>query len=60
MAVTTVEALRFVELDTVEKPSLGRGAYFSLKREEKKLASGWTYEPSTFYEKNAKAQALEI
>lgn len=33
--------------------------YFLMKREAKKLASGWTYEPITFYEKNAKAMELE-
>ena len=33
--------------------------YYTLKREEKRLAGGWTYEPSSFYEKNASAQALE-
>jgi len=34
---------------------LGRGLYFAMKREAKKLANGRVYEPSTFYEKNAKA-----
>ena len=38
---------------------LGRGIYFTLKREAKKLANGWVYEPSTIYEKNAKALELE-
>ena len=27
--------------------------YWKLLREEKRLNSGWTYEPPTFYEKNA-------
>jgi hypothetical protein len=30
-----------------------------LKREEKRLARGWSYEPGSFYEKNAAAMALE-
>ena len=38
---------------------LGRGIYFTMKREAKRLANGWVYEPSTIYEKNAKALALE-
>jgi radical SAM superfamily enzyme YgiQ (UPF0313 family) len=29
----------------------------TLRREEKRLARGWTYEPPTFYEKNAAARA---
>ncbi len=33
--------------------------YYALKREDKRLASGWTYEPKSFYEKNASARALE-
>jgi hypothetical protein len=33
--------------------------YYTLKREEQRLAGGWTYEPNSFYEKNASAQALE-
>ena len=37
----------------------GRYFYHTLKKEEKRLAKGWTYEPTTFYEKNALAQALE-
>ncbi|MBW1743031.1 MAG: hypothetical protein JRJ47_06330 [Deltaproteobacteria bacterium] len=37
----------------------GSYIYYALKREEKRLASGWTYEPNSFYEKNASAQALE-
>jgi len=34
---------------------LGRGICFTMKREVKKLANGWVYEPRTFYEKNAKS-----
>lgn len=40
-------------------PLLGRGIYFAMKREAKKLANGRTYEPPTFYEKNLKALELE-
>jgi hypothetical protein len=38
---------------------LGRYIYTMLKREEKRLARGWVYEPASFYEKNAAANALE-
>jgi hypothetical protein len=31
----------------------GPYVYWKLRREEKRLAAGWTYEPPTFYEKNA-------
>jgi len=37
----------------------GRYIYIMLKREEKRLASGWVYEPVAVYEKNAAAIALE-
>ncbi len=37
----------------------GRYLYITLKREEKRLAKGWTYEPTSFYEKNGAALALE-
>ncbi|MFZ0613059.1 MAG: cobalamin-dependent protein [Desulfobacterales bacterium] len=40
-------------------PLLGRIAYARLIKEEKRLRSGWQYEPDTFYEKNAAAKALE-
>ncbi len=40
-------------------PLIGLFAFFSLKREEKRLAEGWTYEPHSFCEKNAAALALE-
>ena len=36
----------------------GRYVYWKTRREEKRLARGWTYEPPTFYERNAAAQAL--
>jgi radical SAM superfamily enzyme YgiQ (UPF0313 family) len=37
----------------------GRYIYTMLKREEKRLAQGWVYEPVPFYEKNPAAIALE-
>jgi len=37
---------------------LGRGIYFTMKREANRLANGWVYEPPTIYEKNAKTLAL--
>jgi hypothetical protein len=40
-------------------PLIGRYAFAALKREEKRLADGWTYEPPVFYEKNDAARALE-
>jgi hypothetical protein len=39
-------------------PIMGRFAWFALKREEARLAAGWTYEPTPFYEKNEAAVAL--
>jgi len=39
-------------------PLLGRYAYFTLKKEEERLAAGWTYEPCHFHEKNAAAKSL--
>lgn len=36
----------------------GRYAHWKMRREEKRLASGWTYEPPTFYERNETAQRL--
>ncbi len=40
-------------------PLFGLFAFFSLKREEERLAGGWGYEPSSFREKNAAAAALD-
>lgn len=40
-------------------PLVGRYAYGRLKREEERLAAGYTYEPRSFCEKNAAALALE-
>jgi hypothetical protein len=39
-------------------PIVGRILYFTLKREEKRLKRGITYEPPTFYEKNERALKL--
>ncbi len=40
-------------------PLLGIFAHTSIKREQRRLADGWTYEPKIYYEKNAKALKLE-
>ena len=40
-------------------PLLGRFLHITIKREARRLADGWTYEPNTFYEKNPAALALE-
>jgi radical SAM superfamily enzyme YgiQ (UPF0313 family) len=40
-------------------PLAGRYIFATLKREEKRLANGWTYEPETYYEKNEAALAME-
>jgi radical SAM superfamily enzyme YgiQ (UPF0313 family) len=40
-------------------PLAGRYVYAVLKKEERRLANGWTYEPDCFYEKNAAALTLE-
>ncbi len=49
----------FGPLTRVLAPLVGRYASLTLKREEARLAAGWTYEPGCFYEKNAAALALE-
>jgi hypothetical protein len=36
-------------------PLAGRYIYTMMKREQRRLDSGWTYEPATFYEKNTAA-----
>ncbi len=41
-------------------PLAGRYIYRSLKREEKRLADGWTLEPKTFLEKNEAAMAESV
>jgi len=40
-------------------PLIGRFAWIAVKREEARLAAGWSYEPCSFHEKNAAAVALE-
>jgi radical SAM superfamily enzyme YgiQ (UPF0313 family) len=40
-------------------PLLGIFAHTAAKREQQRLAAGWTYEPKIFYEKNTKALELE-
>ena len=42
----------------VMAPLIGRYLHANLKREEKRLSAGWTYEPPCFYEKNAAASSL--
>jgi hypothetical protein len=38
-------------------PLIGRYAYWAMKKEEKRLAEGWTIEPKTFFEHNKAALA---
>ena len=40
-------------------PVLGRVVGLTMKREAKRLARGWTYEPETHYEHNEKASEME-
>jgi hypothetical protein len=40
-------------------PVIGLYAYLRLLKEEQRLTKGWRYEPTTFYEKNPAAQALQ-
>jgi hypothetical protein len=42
----------------IAAPLLGRYLGAAIKKEEKRLAAGWTYEPETYYEKNAAALSL--
>ena len=42
----------------IAAPLLGRYLWYTLEKEEKRLAAGWTYEPDSFYEKNAAALSL--
>jgi radical SAM superfamily enzyme YgiQ (UPF0313 family) len=46
-------------LTRITAPVIGRYIYYTIKKEEQRLARGWTYEPGSFYEKNAAAIALE-
>ena len=41
-------------------PIAGRYIYWSMQREDRRLASGWTIEPKTFLEKNAAAQVESV
>jgi hypothetical protein len=38
----------------------GRYVHWKMRREERRLARGWTYEPPTFYEQNEAAQQLAL
>ena len=40
-------------------PVIGAFAFLSIKREEKRLARGWTYEPACHFEKNEAARAVD-
>jgi hypothetical protein len=40
-------------------PLIGRYTFFALKKEEERLALGWSYEPCCSYEKNETAKVLE-
>lgn len=40
-------------------PLIGRYALFTLRKEEERLAAGWSYEPRSSYRKNAAALALK-
>jgi radical SAM superfamily enzyme YgiQ (UPF0313 family) len=51
--------LEFGWLPRMVAPLIGRYLYIAMKREEKRLENGWTYEPKTFCEKNPAALALE-
>ena len=42
-------------LPRITAPLIGKYLHHTIKREEARLAAGWTYEPRTFYEKNAAA-----
>ncbi len=37
-------------------PIAGRYIYWTMKKEEKRFAAGWTLEPTTFFEKNSAAE----
>ncbi len=51
--------LEFGWLPRIIAPLIGRYLHITMKREEKRLGNGWTYEPKTFCEKNPAALALE-
>ena len=39
-------------------PIIGRFLYSAIKREDRRLREGWTYEPPTFYKTNKVAAAV--
>lgn len=43
----------------ITTPLIGRYIGFMMKREQRRLSEGWTYEPHTYYEKNPAAQKAE-
>jgi hypothetical protein len=45
-------------LPRISAPLIGRFLHFTMMKEAKRLANGWTYEPKTFCEKNPAALAL--
>ena len=49
----------FSILTRITGPAIGIYIYWNLLKEERRLSSGWQYEPISFYEKNAAATALE-
>jgi hypothetical protein len=51
--------LEFGLLPRIVAPLIGRYFHVTMKREEKRLGNGWTYESKTFCEKNPAALALE-
>jgi hypothetical protein len=46
-------------LPRIAAPLIGRYLHFTMNREARRLANGWTYEPKSFCEKNPAAIALE-
>jgi len=46
-------------LTRIAGPAIGIYIYRNLLKEERRLSSGWQYEPTSFYEKNAAALALD-
>jgi len=46
-------------LTRIAAPLTGRYILAAFKREERRLARGWTYEPPTFYEENEAARVLD-
>jgi len=46
-------------LSRIVAPVVGRFVLHSIKKEEKRLSQGWTYEPPMIYEKNKRALDIE-